>query len=143
VPIPFSFYHYFSVEELEVRDIDSPRSSLIVENSFYYPGFFIPMIQLSELMTLKKKEDQSVDVSVQLRRGNKIIIGSRGWKGLRRKREGGEEKRDRIRCWSVHQGRCTEGKEIEQKSVPVGDGEQGVATRKFQITGKQEDPSTQ
>jgi hypothetical protein len=29
-------------------------------------------------MKLKKKEDQSVDTSVLLRRGNKIITGGRG-----------------------------------------------------------------
>ena len=38
-------------------------------------------------MKLKKKEDQSVDVSVLLRRGNKIIMGSRGREGHGRKRE--------------------------------------------------------
>jgi len=41
VPIPCSFYHYCSVEQLEIRDGDSPRSSFIVENSFHYPGFFV------------------------------------------------------------------------------------------------------
>ena len=37
-------------------------------------------------MKLKKKEDQIVDASVLLRRGNKIIKGSKGWEGLGRKR---------------------------------------------------------
>ena len=41
VPISWSFYHYCSVIQLEVRDGDSPRSSSIVENSFWYPGFFV------------------------------------------------------------------------------------------------------
>jgi hypothetical protein len=36
-------------------------------------------------MNLKKKEDQSMVASVLLRRGNKIITGDRGWKGLGRK----------------------------------------------------------
>ena len=50
-------------------------------------------------MKLKRKEDQRVDASVLLRRGNNIIKGSRGWKGLGRKRGGGEEKEEsRIRC---------------------------------------------
>jgi hypothetical protein len=40
-----------------------------------------------------KKEDQSEDVSVLLRRGNKIITGGWGWEGLERKRGGEEEKR--------------------------------------------------
>jgi hypothetical protein len=44
-------------------------------------------------MKLKWKKEQRVDVSVLLRRGNKIIKGSRGWEGLGRKRRGGGEKR--------------------------------------------------
>ena len=39
-------------------------------------------------MKHKKKEDQSVDASVLLRKGNKIIMGSRGLEGLGRKRGG-------------------------------------------------------
>jgi hypothetical protein len=30
-------------------------------------------------MKLKRKEDKRVDASVLLKRGNKIIMGSRGW----------------------------------------------------------------
>jgi len=41
VSIPYSFYHYCSVILLEVRDGDSSRSSLIIEESFSYPGFFV------------------------------------------------------------------------------------------------------
>jgi len=41
VPIPCSFYHYYSIVQLEVRDGDSLRCSFIVENSFHYPGFFV------------------------------------------------------------------------------------------------------
>ena len=42
VPILNSFYHYSSsVVELEVRDGDAPRRSLVVEHSFCYPGFFV------------------------------------------------------------------------------------------------------
>jgi hypothetical protein len=37
-------------------------------------------------------EDQSVDGSVILRRGNNLIKVSRGWEGLGRKRGGGGEK---------------------------------------------------
>ena len=43
-------------------------------------------------MKLKRKEDQRVDASVLLRRGTKIIKGSRGWEGLGKKRGGGGEK---------------------------------------------------
>jgi hypothetical protein len=43
-------------------------------------------------MKLKRKEDQRVDASVLLRRGNKIIKGSRGREGLGRKSEGRGEK---------------------------------------------------
>lgn len=38
----------------------------------------IPMIQLMDHMKLRRNEDQRVDASVLLRRGNKIIKGSRG-----------------------------------------------------------------
>ena len=56
----------------------------------------IPPIQFTNHMKLKKKEDQSVDVSILFRRGNKIIMGCRGSEGLGRKREGGRGKGDRI-----------------------------------------------
>ena len=92
-------------------------------------------------MKLKNKEDRSVDASVLLRRGNNIIKGSRGWKGPGRKRGGGGEKEEsRIRYG--RRWRCTEGQEIEQRYVVVGDGELGVATRKSQLAGKQEPPRT-
>jgi hypothetical protein len=42
-------------------------------------------------MKLKKKEDQSVGAPVLLRRGNKIIMRGRGWKGLGRKKGEGEK----------------------------------------------------
>jgi hypothetical protein len=48
-------------------------------------------------MKLKRKEDQRMDASVLLRRGNKIIKRGRGWEGLGRKRRRGGEKRGRIR----------------------------------------------
>ena len=38
----------------------------------------IPMIQLTDHMNLKEKEDQSLYSSVQFKRGNKIIPGGRG-----------------------------------------------------------------
>jgi hypothetical protein len=48
VPIPCGFYYYCSVAELEVRDGDSPRSSLIVENSFIYAGFVVAVVVPNE-----------------------------------------------------------------------------------------------
>ena len=39
-------------------------------------------------MTLKRKEDQRVDASVLLRRGNKIIKGSRSGRNLGGREEG-------------------------------------------------------
>jgi hypothetical protein len=48
----------------------------------------IPTIQLIDHIKLKRKEDQRGDNSVLLRRGNKIIKGSREWEGLVRKRRG-------------------------------------------------------
>jgi hypothetical protein len=39
--ISCSVYHYFSVVQLDVREVDSSRSSFIVENSFFYPEFSV------------------------------------------------------------------------------------------------------
>jgi hypothetical protein len=50
-------------------------------------------------MKLKKKEDQSVDASVLLRRGNKVITGGRGWEGLGRKRRGEGRKGGQDQVW--------------------------------------------
>ena len=57
------------------------------------------MIQLTNHMKLKRKEDQRMDASVLLRRGNNIIKGSRGWEGLGRKRRGGGEKEGKNQVW--------------------------------------------
>jgi hypothetical protein len=89
-------------------------------------------------MDHKRKEDQRVVASVLFRSKNNIIKGSRGWEGLGWKRGGGREKRGKIR----NGRRCTEGQEIEQRCVAVGDGELEVATRKFQMPEKQEPPRT-
>jgi hypothetical protein len=77
-------------------------------------------------MKLKRKEDQSVDASILLKRWNKIITGGRGSEGTWRERKGGEKQGGRIRC-GRRQGRggCTLCQEIEQKYVVVGDGELG------------------
>ena len=49
----------------------------------------VPMIQPTNYMELKKKEDQSVDASILHRKGNKIITKGRRRKGPEReKREG-------------------------------------------------------
>jgi hypothetical protein len=53
----------------------------------------MPTVQFTDHVKLKKKEDQSVDASVLLRRGNKILTGSIGRKGLGRER-GGKGKRE-------------------------------------------------
>ena len=58
----------------------------------------ITRIQFTDHMKLKK-EDQSVDASVLLRRGNKIIKGSRGWEGLGRKRGVEGEKEGQNQVW--------------------------------------------
>ena len=60
-------------------------------------------------MKLKKKEDQSVNVSVLLRRENKIITQGRGRQGSRR--EEGEEKR--VAGLGVGGERGTEGQKLK------------------------------
>ncbi|EAA20183.1 hypothetical protein [Plasmodium yoelii yoelii] len=47
VSVPHSFSHYCSVKQLDVRDVDSPRSSFIVENSFCYPRIFVIQNELA------------------------------------------------------------------------------------------------
>ena len=80
-------------------------------------------------MKLNKREDQSVDASVLLRRENKIITGARTSERMGRTQGVERKKRDRIRCdW--RQRRSTEGQEIELRYVAVGDGELVIATRK-------------
>lgn len=39
------------------------------------PKFRLPKIEFTDHRRLKKKEDQSVDTSVLLRRGNKMLMG--------------------------------------------------------------------
>ena len=41
VTMPYGFYHYCSVVQLEDRDGDFSRSSFIVEDRFWYTGFFV------------------------------------------------------------------------------------------------------
>ena len=50
------------------------------------------MIQPTNRMELKKKEDQSVNSSIPYRRGNKIITGDRGREEPGRERGGRGEK---------------------------------------------------
>jgi hypothetical protein len=49
----------------------------------------IPTLQLTYHMKLKKKEDQGVDASVILRRGNKVIKRGRGRKKEEKEKGGG------------------------------------------------------
>jgi hypothetical protein len=92
------------------------------------------MIQPTDHLKLKK-EDQSVDASILLRRGNKIIIennhGGGELGGREEKKKGG----GRIR-YGEGQERSTGCQETEEKYVAVGDGELGVATRKSQMPEK-------
>ena len=55
--------------------------------------------------------------------------------------EGERKRRGRIR-YGRRWRKYTEGQEIEQRCVAMGDGEVGVAIRKFQMPGKQEPPRT-
>jgi hypothetical protein len=40
ISIPCSFYYYYSVVQLEIRDGDTFRSSFIAHDYFSYPGWF-------------------------------------------------------------------------------------------------------
>ena len=50
-------------------------------------------------MELMREEDQRVDASVLLKRGNKITKRSRGWVGLGKNRKVGEEKEGKNQVW--------------------------------------------
>jgi hypothetical protein len=76
----------------------------------------IPMIQFTDYMKLKKKEDQSVDASILFRSGNKIIKWGRQWAGLGRKRGGERKKVGRVN-YGRREGTCTERQEIIQTCV--------------------------
>ena len=59
------------------------------------------MIQSIYYMTLKKKEDQSMDVSILHRRGNKIIIRGKGQGG-----ENVEGRREHDQVWEGIREKC-------------------------------------
>jgi hypothetical protein len=81
--------------------------------------------QFTNHTKLKKKENQSVDASVLLRRGSKINMRSRGREGRSlEEKSKGREKGRMTRCGRRHR-RSTESQEIEQKCVAVGDGNWG------------------
>jgi hypothetical protein len=65
------------------------------------------MIQLTDHVKVKKKEDQSVDVSILLRRGNKIIRGDIGRGAYRREKRIGK-KGNKI-MYGKRQSRSIEG----------------------------------
>ena len=88
-------------------------------------------IQLTDHMKFKKKEDQSVNASILLRKGNKIITGGRGMKGSGRKRGGWGRSGGRIR-YRKRWERNTDGQKIEQKPVAVGNWEVGLETARLQ-----------
>jgi hypothetical protein len=64
-----SFYHYCCVVQLETQDADSPRSSVIVENSFRYPGFvclfvclFVLLFQMNLRLALSNSMKNGVGI---------------------------------------------------------------------------------
>ena len=48
----------------------------LTDKQILAPKLGIPKVQFTDHMKLKKKEDHSVDVSVLLRRGNRILMGA-------------------------------------------------------------------
>jgi hypothetical protein len=98
-------------------------------------------MQFTDCMKLKKKEDQRVNVSVLLRRENKIIKGNRRWEGLGRKRREREGKDEKSQVWEEME-EITEGQNIEQRCVAMGNRELRIATIKSHMPGKQEPPRT-
>ena len=77
------------------------------------------MTQFKNCRKLNKKEGPSVDASIPLRRGNKIITRCRERKGPVWEREMGGGKGCKIR-YGMRQERRTEGQENELKYTAVG-----------------------
>jgi len=91
------------------------------------------MIQLTDHVKVKEKEDQRIDALILLRRGNKITWEIEEGKDLEG-REEREEKEDRT--WHVkRQKKTIVGQEIEQEQVAVRDGELGIDIRKSRCQG--------
>jgi hypothetical protein len=100
------------------------------------------MIQLTDHMKVKKKEDQSVDTSVCFRRRNKRIMVSRGGgQDLEGREEGQRKKWGRIRC-GRRWGRFTEGQKIKQRYVEMVDGELGVTKESKKLPESNGDDSS-
>jgi hypothetical protein len=49
----------------------------LTDKGILAPNLRVPKIQLTDHMKFKKKGNQSMDTSVLLRRGNKILMGGR------------------------------------------------------------------
>ena len=94
----------------------------------------IPTIHLKDHMKLKKKEDQSLDSSVLLRRGKNYSQEVEGGRDLGEREKGGNGG-GRMR-YGMNWGWYTESQEIEQSCVAMGDDVLWVATRKSQMPGK-------
>lgn len=99
------------------------------------------------MVRYKAQEERRPNVyaSVLLRRGTKYSQEVEGGKDL-----GGREEREVERGGGQDQlweetggGRSTKGQKFEWRFVAVGDGELRIATRKSQMSGKQEAPMTQ
>jgi hypothetical protein len=103
------------------------------------PKLRITRIQLINHMKLNKKDHQSVDASILLRRGNKIIMGGKWREGPKWERE--EEKWEQDQVWqeTVEKSR---GSGKLREYVTVWGSELRVATRKSQVPRKQEVPRT-
>jgi hypothetical protein len=99
------------------------------------------MIQLMDHMKLKRKEDQRMDRSVLLTKGNKIIKGSRGLEKLGRKRRGGGEKEGQNQVWEETEGDVQRVRKLN-RGVEQWEMGNGVATKKSQMLGKQVPPRT-
>ena len=104
------------------------------------PKLRIPTIKLSDNMKLNKKECQSTDTSIPLRRGKQIILGGSGREGSGWER-GTRELQDHIWEETGEKSRGS-GEWIETYSSEWGWG-LGRTTKKTQMLGMPEAPRTQ
>jgi hypothetical protein len=76
MPIPCSFYHLFSVVELEDRDGDCPSCSFIVKNCFGYSVFcFVLFCFVLIVCFLPFQMNLRIALSMSLKNGVGILMG--------------------------------------------------------------------
>jgi hypothetical protein len=68
---------WMELENIFLSEVTQSQKNTLTDKWILSQNLGIPKIQLTDLMKLKKKEEQILDASVLLRRGNKILTHRR------------------------------------------------------------------